>query len=337
MEKLWTSSEIIKLFRMTETSKTPLMYAEEKGDIPKADRVPRGKISVRKWKTSQLPKIGEKFGFLKKPEHQIVCSIYTPKGGVTKTTFTANLARMLAINGIKTLVCGLDFQKSITRYLLPNAEIKSLDEIEDNHTPGIHHLLFEGAKTSSVIKKTDLPTLDVIPETSDLNFMAKKIRLENRREYLFKERLLPKLSEYDVILFDGNPGWSDLTENALVAADNLIMPVSCEIECYDALQENLGEIEDFRQAMQISWENYYMIPTLLENNSMSQNIYARYLNKYQKSIISLPIRKAVVAQEARLVNLSIIEHSPMCSLATDYHEVISKLWKRLNSAGDLDD
>ena len=329
MNKQWTTSEVIKLFRLTDSSKTPLIYSEEKGEIPKAERVPRGKILVRKWNTFQLPSIGKKFGFLEAPKKQLICSIYTPKGGVGKTTFTANLARMLALNGIKTLVCGLDFQRSLTRYLFPMPSIKSLDEIERSHTLGLHHLLFEKAKISDVIQPTSLPTLDVIPETSDLNFMAKKIRLENRREYIFKERLLPKLMDYQVILFDGNPGWSDLTENALVAANNLIMPIACEIECYDALEENLGEIEEFREAMKIMWDHYYMIPTLLENNSMSQNIYARYLNKYESAIISLPIRKAVVAQEARLVNLSIIEHNPTCNLATDYHEIISTLWNKL--------
>ncbi len=338
MEKQWTTSDLIRLYRLTDSSKTPIIYAEEKGEIPLADRVSRGKIQVRKWNTHQLPDIGKKFGFMKTPASQVVADIYTPKGGVGKTTFTANLARMAAINGIKTIVCGLDFQRSVSRYLVPSQEIKSLDELEETHHLGLHHYLFEGADLSEVVQKTNIPNLDIIPETSDLNFMAKKIRLENRREYVFKERLLPKLKKYDLVLFDGNPGWSDLTENALVASSTIIMPIACEAECYDALKENLGEIEEFRKSMHINWDHYYMVPTFLENTSVSQNIYARYLNQFEGIIIPIPIRRSVLAQEARFANMSIIEYSPTSNLATDYYDLVSDLWnKLLEQEGELDE
>ncbi len=331
MAKDWTTSEVIKLFRLKDSSKTPLLYAEEKGEIPTAGRVKRGKVNVRKWNTSQLPAIGKRFGFLQKNKKQIISSTYTPKGGVAKTTFTANLARTLAINGIKTIVCGLDFQRSLTRFFLPPPIINSVHDIGKNHIVGLHHLLFEKANLDDVIQKTDLPTLDIIPETSDLNFMAKKIRLAHRREYIFKERLIPHLKNYDVILFDGNPGWSDLIENALSAANTILMPIACEAECYEALQENLGEIEDFRQAVNISWDHYYMIPTFLENNSISQNIYAQYLNIYEGTIIPCPIRRSIIAQEARLANLSILEYAANSNLALDYYDLIPKIWEKLTA------
>src|ERR1700677_634773 len=274
MKTRWTTSDICKLFRLNESSKTPIIYAEEKGDIPKAERFARGRIMVREWTSAQLPLIGEKFGFLKKPPKQAIICTYTPKGGVIKTTFSVNLARALAINGIKTLVVGLDFQQSLTRYVLPDTLIKSVDEIGKEQKLGLYHILYEKAPIKNIIQHTDLPTLDIIPETTDLNFMAKKMRIDNRREYIIAERLIPYLKEYDVIIFDCNPGWSDLTENALVASNSIVMPIACETECLEALQANLNEITDFQTTMKLKWDNFYLIPTLLEHNSISQNIYA---------------------------------------------------------------
>ena len=72
----WTSSDIQKLYHLNERikSKQTLLNAEERGDIPKANRVSRGKIQVRQWSLEQLPSIGNKFGFLKKPSVQkIIC------------------------------------------------------------------------------------------------------------------------------------------------------------------------------------------------------------------------------------------------------------------------
>ena len=59
MEKLsWTNSDIRKLFKMDSRYKSiqTLYNAEERGEIPVADREPRGKISTRIWDLSQLPK-----------------------------------------------------------------------------------------------------------------------------------------------------------------------------------------------------------------------------------------------------------------------------------------
>jgi len=115
MEKThWTSSDIQKLFRLDERikSRQTLFNAEERGEIPTAARLARGKHQIRQWSIEQLPEIGSRFGFLQKPKEQQFICVYTAKGGVLKTTLAYSLARILALNGIKTLVVGLDIQGS---------------------------------------------------------------------------------------------------------------------------------------------------------------------------------------------------------------------------------
>ena len=121
MEKLlWTSSEIRRLYRMDDRYKSiqTLYYAEERGEIPKAERTPRGKILVRHWKLQDLPIIGEKFGYLKKNKNQSIICKYIQKGGVLKTTSSMNEAKTFALHGMKTLVIGQDPECSITDVLL---------------------------------------------------------------------------------------------------------------------------------------------------------------------------------------------------------------------------
>jgi chromosome partitioning protein len=329
----WTSSDIQKLFLLDKRGKSrqTLLNAEERGEIPKAERIPRGSIQVRQWKLSQLPDIGARYGFLTKPETQAIICVYTPKGGILKTTFAYNFGRILALNGIKTIFIGLDVQCSLTDYALPPKQFESLEESEQQLPLrlGLYHFLFEKAPLDAVIKPTSLPTLDVIPETPDLNMLEKKLRLESRREYLIKDRLIKHLSHYDVIIFDNGPSWNQLIENALTAAKSIITPIGCDIETYQALKTNLDMVFEFQNAMNLQWEDFYLVPTLLEKTKISQQIYGAYLNQYGNQVIPIPIRRSVIGQESRVLRHSAIEHDPTSSLAQDYFDLITDLWNRI--------
>ncbi|MBA4697735.1 MAG: ParA family protein [Legionella sp.] len=329
----WTNSELHKLFRMEIKSRHTLIQAEERGEIPTADREARGSTNTRVWKLEQLPMIGEKYGFLKKPPKQIVLCVYTPKGGVLKTATSGNIARIAALNGIKTLVIGLDFQKSITNFLLPTPEFDTLEQLQNfikkQRSIGLFHTLYQGAPLDEIIKKTSIPTLDIIPETPDLIALEKTLRSETRREYKFYDFIDQNLSQYELIILDNTPSWSLLTECSLTAANNLISPLGCDFETLQALGENFIHIEDFSRKMRIKWDNFLIIPTLLEKNNVSQDVYNVYIRDFQDMILPAPIRRTVKGQEARIVNMSAIEYDSKSDLANDYFEMISALWNRI--------
>lgn len=325
----WTSSDIIKLFKMNDRiSKQTLLNAEARHEIPTAERISRGSVSARQWKIDQLPKIGALFGFLPQPKEQKVICVYIPKGGVFKTTLSYNLGRILALNGIKTIFIGVDHQRSLTKYAIPSAKINSLEDIAKTQQIGLYHYFFENAQLSDIIQHTDLPTLDVLPETSNLNFFAQRLTPETRREYFFKDRLIPNLADYQAIIFDNNPGWTELVKNSLVASNVLLAPIGCEAEAYSAVTEHLHTIEDFKKTIKANWK-CYLIPTNLKKDSLSQTFYGKYLELYRDSIIPYPIRNTVKGQEARILECSIFEYDSTCPLAQDYYELIIDLWNRI--------
>ncbi len=327
----WTSVDIRKLFRIDSKIRSirTIHNAEERGDIPKAKRTLRGKVPVREWQIEDLPIIGKHFGFIKKPTYQNIFCVYTAKGGVLKTTLAYTLARIFALNGIRTLIVGLDIQCSITDITLPPKDLQSLEDSQAEQYAGLYHFLYDQKDLNQVIQKTSLPTLDIIPETPDLNLLEKKLRLEPRREYLLLDKLIPHLSDYDVIIFDNGPSWNQLIESALTAANIVLSPIGCDIGTYQALQTNLATLIDFQQAMQLDWKHFFLIPTLLEKTKLSRQIYGRYLSQYAEQIISNPIRRGAKGQEAFLLYQSIIEHDPTAPLANDYYELITELWERV--------
>ena len=329
---LWTSTEIRALFKIDERFKSTqtLFNAEERGEIPKATRKPRGKIQVRHWKTEQLPQIGARFGFLSKNKRQKILCKYIQKGGVLKTTTSFNEARIFALNGLKTLVIGLDFECSITDIMLPKMlETVKLDKLQQ--PLGLYQFFAENAPIEDVIVKTSLPTLDIIPETHDLVVFDKWLNQQKRREYIFHDKLLPKIANYDVIIFDNGPSWNHLIENSIICADTIVSPLGCNLLAYNASATNFSSLLDFQKEMKIKNQKLIMFPTLLDRSSLSQQIYGQYLTKFADYVLPIPIRFAAKGQESLINRLSIFEHAPTSPVAQDYYDLIRAMWKIINS------
>lgn len=330
---IFTPVKILKLFRSDKT-KQALFKSEEIGLIPKANRIQWGKHFVRAWGKKDLPSIGKVYGFLPPPLKQEVIAVYTAKGGVLKTTFAYNLARVIALNGIKTLVIGLDVQCSITDLLsVAQQETESIEGI--NPINGLYEAVKSprdgGISVDNIIKTSDINTLHFIPETVNLNKLEQKIRDEKKREHFLAKFIEPLKNNYEVIIFDNSPNWNFLIQNSLVAANVVISPVGCDVGTYRAVNQNIQLINDFKKDMELSWNNFIIIPTLLENTKLSLQIVAQYSTLYPELITQTSIRRAVKGQESSLQNCSVIETDPSSPLANDYYDVITEIWTKIRN------
>lgn len=329
--------QIQQIFKMDAKvkSKQTIFNAEERGEIPKAIRIPRGtgKVEVRRWATDQLPAIGKRFGFLSPdlvtPE---IISVFTQKGGTLKSNFTYSFARILAINGIRVLVIGLDTQGSVTNITLGQVKPESLDEFrkQKDGWGGLYHFLYQdGVELNDVIKKTDLPTLDIIPETGELAELERRLQGTDGREAIFKKRLIPAIDGYDVVIFDNSPSWNQLVKNSLFSSNTVISPIGCDLGTYEVIDTNMQTVREFQENLSIDWRNFLMVPTLLEKTKLSQQIYGAYLSTYADSVMPNPIRRAVIGQEATFLRRSVLEYDPSSALANDYYDLVTSLWKRI--------
>jgi chromosome partitioning protein len=160
--------------------------------------------------------------------------------------------------------------------------------------------------------------------------LNKWISYENRREYKFLDILIPKLEQYDIIIFDNSPTWDHLIENSIICSTSIIMPLGCNLLAYNASATNMQNIWDYQEVMKLTNQETIMIATALERNSLSQQIYATYLNRYVDFILETPIRKSVKWEEALMSKQTILEYAPDSPQAEEYYHLITDQWKRIN-------
>lgn len=158
-----------------------------------------------------------------------VVSIANQKGGVGKTTTTVSLAAALAQLGARTLVVDLDPQGNATTGLGLRAE---------EGDPSTYGVLVDGIQLLDAVQATGVPNLDVLPSSLDLAGAEVELVPAFSRELRLRRAVDDVRDRYDIVLIDCPPSLGLLTINALVAADQVLVPIQCE---YYAL-EGLGQL-----------------------------------------------------------------------------------------------
>ncbi len=146
-----------------------------------------------------------------------IIAVISTKGGVGKTTLSANLGAYAAdIAGQRVLLVDLDVQPTLTSYYpLPDAP-----------TAGIRELLLLGNHQGhAFITPTAIPNVDVLASNDPYNEVS--LRLMQAADGRFRlKRLLPEIAQgYDLVIIDTQGARSVLLDAAILAAHELVSPV----------------------------------------------------------------------------------------------------------------
>lgn len=153
----------------------------------------------------------------------MIISIFNQKGGVGKSTTVTSFASAMVKLGKKVLVVDMDPQANSTISL-------GIDDESLNENSTIYRLLREQKLhknlINSLIIETQFENLYVLP--ADIFLSDAEIVLANAmsREHLLSKVLNFIKDDYDYILIDCPPALGLLSLNALVASDQLIIPMT---------------------------------------------------------------------------------------------------------------
>ena len=152
----------------------------------------------------------------------ITFAIISTKGGVGKTTLTANLGALLADLGLRVLLIDADVQPSLSKYFPLAAAAPFL---------GLAEVIRQGEITDRCITPTIYQNLDIVvsddPEGNLPHWLLNRIDRGFRLRFALRSPVIVK--SYDCVLIDTQGAIGPLQDAAVLAADILVSPITPEI------------------------------------------------------------------------------------------------------------
>ncbi|MGL5405934.1 MAG: ParA family protein [Propionibacteriaceae bacterium] len=257
---------------------------------------------------------------LPRPDKTRIMAVVNQKGGVGKTTTTVNVATALAMGGLRVLVLDID----------PQGNASTALGIEHSAgTPSVYEVLLEGGKIADNLHVSDeAPNLLVVPATIDL--AGSEIQLVNlvARETRIKKALAAYLAENptDYVLFDCPPSLGLLTLNALVAADEILVPIQCEYYALEGVSAILNTIELVKAELNEALEVSTVVLTMYDGRTkLSAEVAAEVRQAFPYQTLKTAVPRSVRVSEAPSYGQTVLTYNAASPGARAYLDIASEI------------
>jgi chromosome partitioning protein len=246
-------------------------------------------------------------------------SIVNQKGGVGKTTTTANLAAGLAQLGQKVLTVDIDAQANLSAhygYIADSADnARSMYDVLRHHVP-----------ISDIILEVE-ENLYLAPASLFLSAADLELGGIIGRELLLRNVLKPVENSFDYILIDCPPSLGLLSLNGLVASSRVIVPVQSEYLALHGVRQLLDTIDQVRSAYNPSLRVGGVLICLHDARRRLSKSVAETVREYFGDLVfDTVVRTNVSLAEAPAKGVSIFRYDNRSSGAEDYRKLAEEVF-----------
>jgi len=251
-------------------------------------------------------------------------ALLNQKGGVGKTTTTANLGACLAMLGKKVLVIDMDPQANLSVHL--GVDIHSLKY-------SVYDIIRGACKPDGVILSTKIHGLDIIPANIDLSGAEIELVGVVGRETILKEYLGVVLDRYDYVLIDCPPSLGLLTLNVLTLVHEIFIPLQTEFFALQGVSKLLDTHEVVRKRLNKNLEITGIIFCMYTSRTrLCKEVIEKVKEHFAKDqVFDTVIRKNVKLSESPSHGKPIVSYAPGSHGSEDYMSLAKEVVQQENS------
>ncbi|MDC3232818.1 ParA family protein [Pelagibacteraceae bacterium] len=252
-------------------------------------------------------------------------AVINQKGGVGKTTTVINLAASLSILGQNNLIIDLDPQGNATT---------GLGKSNNNENNNIYNLLIGKSKLQEVIQNTEVKNLDLVGSNVNLSGLEVETANDSNRAFILKKILEEEkilLSKYDNIFIDCPPSLSLLTIMALVASEELLVPLQTEFFALEGITQLVKTIDRIKVNLNPELKVRGILLTMFDKrNKLSSQVDKEARNHFKDKVYQTVIPRNVRLSEAPSHGLPCVIYDKNCVGSKSYFNLADEFIKKKN-------
>jgi chromosome partitioning protein len=254
-----------------------------------------------------------------------VIAVTNQKGGSCKTTTAVNLAAALSANSKRVLVIDLDPQASASVWFGTKDGGKVLLEVFT------HDRNFVGT-----IVTTEVPGVELVPASRWLLGVEKALAGEVGAEMILRSRVQELPTErWDYVLFDCPPSVGFLSLTALIAANEILMPVEASAMAMGGVASLLGTIDKIRERLNPQLRLSGVLACRVDlRTHISRDVVASLEKHFGETLFKTVIRETVRLKEAWSRSQPITVYAPTSTGAADFLSLAQEVMQRTKEEGN---
>ncbi|MGI5861672.1 MAG: ParA family protein [Myxococcales bacterium] len=245
------------------------------------------------------------------------------KGGTGKTSLSTSYAFRLSEMGYRVLIIDLDSQGHATKCLGLDGESFERTLLE---------VLVKRVPISEVIVNAGVPQLDLIPSNLNMSTVDLALMPMAGREFKMRNALREIAGQYDFVVMDAPPSFGLLNLNALIATDDLIVPVLGDFLSFHGLKLLFDTLQSLEEDLQYHLSTVSIVINSFnatfklakEAQSALQDHYGDYLCK---SIVRQCSKFAQASSEGRPIFVADPDSKGAQDIQALIDEILGKLYE----------
>jgi len=273
---------------------------------------------------ADLPVLRQKLKKLPEPFPPRIQLFLNFKGGTGKTSLSSSYAYRLAERGYRVLVVDLDSQGHAT---------KCLGQEGSSFTRTLFDALIRKTPLTELTVKTGMPGLDLVPANLAMSTIDLALMPLAGREFRLRNALKDVDGKYDFVVMDAPPSFGLLNLNALMAANDLVIPVLADFLSYDGLRLLFETVQGLETDLSHQLEHIFIVVNAFNQTfRIAREALDALKTHYGDYLLDGVVRQCTKFAQASSEGCPIFGYDPDSKGATDIDAIQEEILGRIRAA-----